>query len=59
MGRKTYVGNLASTAAQADLEQPATAALHGKEVEGRDLTANEARPRTGGGRYWAAPRIGD
>jgi RNA recognition motif-containing protein len=29
--------------------QAAIAALHGKEVEGRSLTVNEARPRESGG----------
>jgi RNA recognition motif-containing protein len=86
MGKKLYVGNLAYTMSDSDLEklfqehgsvqsaqiimdrdtgrskgfgfvemgsdqeaQAAIAALNGKEVEGRALTVNEARPKTEGG----------
>jgi RNA recognition motif-containing protein len=86
MGKKLYVGNLAYSVTDADLEkmfsahgtvqsaqlimdrdtgrskgfgfvemgndqeaQAAIAALNGKEVEGRSLTVNEARPKEGGG----------
>jgi RNA recognition motif-containing protein len=86
MGKKLYVGNLAYSIADSDLEQmfaahgtvqsaqvimdrdtgrskgfgfvemgsdqeaqAAIAAMNGKEVEGRSLTVNEARPKEGGG----------
>jgi RNA recognition motif-containing protein len=86
MGKKLYVGNLAYSMADSDLQQlfqahgtvqsaqvimdrdtgrskgfgfvemgsdqeaqAAIAALNGKEVEGRALTVNEARPKTEGG----------
>ncbi len=86
MGRKLYVGNLAYSVSNSDLEQlfaaygtvqsaqvimdrdtgrskgfgfvemgsdqeaqAAIAALNGKDVEGRNLTVNEARPRPEGG----------
>ena len=86
MGKKLYVGNLAYSVADSDLEQmfaahgtvqsaqvimdrdtgrskgfgfvemgsdqeaqAAIAAMNGKEVEGRSLTVNEARPKEGGG----------
>jgi RNA recognition motif-containing protein len=86
MGRKLYVGNLASGVTEGELSrlfeehgtvesaqvimdrdtgrskgfgfvemktdqeaQAAIAALNGKEVNGRQLTVNEARPKTGGG----------
>ena len=86
MGKKLYVGNLAYSVTDSDLEtmfgahgtvqsaqvimdrdtgrskgfgfvemgsdqeaQAAIAALNGKEVEGRALTVNEARPKTEGG----------
>ena len=87
MGKKLYVGNLAYSIADSDLQamfepygtvqsaqvimdrdtgrskgfgfvemgsdqeaQAAIAALGGKEVDGRALTVNEARPKTEGGR---------
>src|SRR6266567_6446875 len=87
MGKKLYVGNLAFSVTDADLErlfgefgtvqsaqvimdrdtgrskgfgfvemksdqeaQAAITGLNGKDVEGRALTVNEARPRTEGGR---------
>ena len=87
MGKKLYVGNLAYSMADSDLQalfephgsvqsaqvimdrdtgrskgfgfvemgsdqeaQTAIAALNGKEVEGRALTVNEARPKPEGGR---------
>jgi RNA recognition motif-containing protein len=87
MGKKLYVGNLAYSLSDSDLQglfephgtvqsaqvimdrdtgrskgfgfvemgsdqeaQAAIAALNGKEVEGRALTVNEARPKTEGGR---------
>ena len=37
------------TMAQDSQAQAAITALNGKEVEGRALTVNEARPKTGGG----------
>src|SRR5437773_533031 len=86
MGKKLYVGNLAYSIGDGELEQlfgahgtvqsaqvimdrdtgrskgfgfvemgsdqeaqAAIAALNGKEVEGRSLTVNEARPKEGGG----------
>jgi RNA recognition motif-containing protein len=86
MGRKLYVGNLAYSITDGDLErmfeshgtvqsaqvimdretgrskgfgfvemgsdaeaQAAITAMHGKEVDGRTLTVNEARPKTEGG----------
>src|SRR6202049_3366871 len=86
MGKKLYVGNLAYSVSDSDLQamfephgavqsaqvimdrdtgrskgfgfvemgsdqeaQAAIAALNGKEVEGRALTVNEARPKTEGG----------
>lgn len=86
MGKKLYVGNLAYSIGDGDLEQlfaahgsvqsaqvimdrdtgrskgfgfvemgsdqeaqAAIAALNGKEIEGRALTVNEARPKTEGG----------
>lgn len=86
MGKKLYVGNLAYSVTDADLQQmfeghgsvqsaqvimdrdtgrskgfgfvemgsdqeaqAAIAALNGKEVDGRTLTVNEARPKTEGG----------
>ncbi len=86
MGRKLYVGNLAYSVTDGDLEQmcgafgtvqsaqvimdrdtgrskgfgfvemgtdqeaqAAIAGLNGKEVDGRTLTVNEARPKEGGG----------
>jgi RNA recognition motif-containing protein len=86
MGKKLYVGNLAYSVGDSDLEQmfaahgtvqsaqvimdrdtgrskgfgfvemgsdqeaqAAIAALNGKEMEGRSLTVNEARPKTEGG----------
>jgi RNA recognition motif-containing protein len=86
MGRKLYVGNLAYSVTDGDLQemfaahgtvqsaqvimdrdtgrskgfgfvemgsdqeaQAAIAALNGKEMEGRSLTVNEARPKTEGG----------
>ena len=86
MGKKLYVGNLAYSVTDADLErmfgahgtvtsaqvimdrdtnrskgfgfvemgsdqeaQAAIAALNGKEVDGRTLTVNEARPKESGG----------
>jgi RNA recognition motif-containing protein len=86
MGKKLYVGNLAYSMTDSDLQtlfsehgtvqsaqvimdrdtgrskgfgfvemgsdseaQAAISALHGKEIEGRTLTVNEARPKEGGG----------
>jgi RNA recognition motif-containing protein len=86
MGKKLYVGNLAYSMTDSDLQtlfsehgtvqsaqvimdretgrskgfgfvemgsdteaQAAITALHGKEIEGRTLTVNEARPKEGGG----------
>ena len=86
MGKKLYVGNLAYSVGDSDLQQlfeahgtvqsaqvimdrdtgrskgfgfvemgsdqeaqAAIAALHGKEISGRTLTVNEARPKEGGG----------
>jgi RNA recognition motif-containing protein len=86
MGRKLYVGNLAFSVTDGDLQQmcaaygtvqssqvimdrdtgrskgfgfvemgsdqeaqAAIAGLNGKEIEGRTLTVNEARPKEGGG----------
>jgi RNA recognition motif-containing protein len=86
MGKKLYVGNLAYSISDSDLQQlfeahgsvqsaqvimdrdtgrskgfgfvemgsdqeaqAAIAAMNGKEVEGRSLTVNEARPKEGGG----------
>jgi RNA recognition motif-containing protein len=96
MGRKLYVGNLAYSVSDSDLQQmftahgtvqsaqvimdrdtgrskgfgfvemgsdqeaqAAIAALNGKEVDGRALTVNEARPKTeGGGGRGGGPRGG-
>ncbi len=86
MGKKLYVGNLAYSISDSDLQamfeahgavqsaqvimdrdtgrskgfgfvemgsdaeaQAAIAAMNGKEIEGRSLTVNEARPKEGGG----------
>src|SRR5271168_3748696 len=86
MGKKLYVGNLAYSIGDGDLQrlfgahgsvvsaqvimdrdtgrskgfgfvemgsdaeaQAAISSLHGKEIEGRTLTVNEARPKEGGG----------
>lgn len=41
-----------------DHARAAIAALNGKNVDGRDLTVNEARPREGGARGGSGPKRG-
>lgn len=49
MGKKVYVGNLSYAVTDATLLEAAIQALDGKDVDGRSLTPNEARPRPEGG----------